>query len=64
MNGTLHFLVATGVRMLPAVAALVGATASAGEIAGRSMAWAHYVPWFKPENASLEALLQLPVDRR
>ena len=24
-----------------------------GEISGRRMAWAHYVPWYKPENASL-----------
>lgn len=24
-----------------------------GEVAGRRMAWAHYVPWYKPENASL-----------
>jgi len=28
---------------------------SSGEISGRRMAWAHYVPWFKPENASLAA---------
>lgn len=27
----------------------------ASEISGRRMAWAHYVPWIKPENASLAA---------
>ena len=43
------------VLMLLVVAALAGTAVSAGELAGRRMAWAHYVPWFKPENASLEA---------
>ncbi len=36
-------------------AVLLAGEVCAGEIAGRKMAWAHYVPWFKPENASLEA---------
>ena len=40
--------------LLFAAGALAG-MAGAGEISGRKMAWAHYVPWFKPENASLEA---------
>ena len=42
---------------LPFAAFLVGAvlTVSGAEIAGRKMAWAHYVPWYKPENASLAA---------
>lgn len=30
-------------------------SACADEIVGRQMAWAHYVPWYKPENASLAA---------
>lgn len=34
-------------------ALLLAMTAAAGEVSGRKMAWAHYVPWFKPENASL-----------
>jgi len=32
---------------------LLAVTAAAGEVSGRKMAWGHYVPWFKPENASL-----------
>lgn len=34
---------------------MVRPPAGNGEIAGRKMAWAHYVPWYKPENASLAA---------
>ena len=34
-------------------AALTCLGAAAGETAERRMAWAHYVPWYKPENASL-----------
>ncbi|WP_294502187.1 endo-1,3-alpha-glucanase family glycosylhydrolase [uncultured Victivallis sp.] len=41
------------VRMLFVCLIATGIRVDAGEVAGRKMAWAHYVPWFKPENASL-----------
>ena len=41
--------------MIVVLVACVAAVVSGSEIAGRKMAWAHYVPWYKPENASLAA---------
>lgn len=34
---------------------LLSMAALAGEVAGRKMVWAHYVPWHVPENVSLTA---------
>lgn len=43
-----------GLKVLVAVLSLVwgGGTARAADVANRKMVWAHYVPWFVPENAS------------
>lgn len=41
------------IRTLFVFLVVAGMRVNAGEVAGRKMAWAHYVPWFKPENASL-----------
>lgn len=41
--------------LLALVAVVPTLAGFAHEIAGRRMAWAHYVPWHKPENASLAA---------
>ncbi len=40
-------------RWSMALLSLLALAAVGGEVADRRMAWAHYVPWFKPENTSL-----------
>ena len=38
---------------IAAAAVLLAAAAHAGEVSGRKMVWAHYVPWNVPDNVSL-----------